>query len=246
MKKKTIAALMAFVLIIGATVGVTLAYLSDKTSDVVNTFTVGKVDIDLYEHDLKTDGTLDKTKEVLGEDTYKIIPGSAQPKDPTVDVIAGSEECYLFIKVVEKNNIITAASGNTAAVKYVDWKIATGWTKLSETSENGVVTYVYYQVVSAADATSGKSFQVLAGGDSTNTTGQVTYSADLTAAQIAALYKLENNNYVIDTTKQPTLTLTAYAVQKANVDNEEAAWNAVKDLSGTYLTQTTESTTSGN
>ena len=34
----------------------------------------------------------------------------------------------------------------------------------------------------------------------------------------------------VKTANQPTLTFTAYAVQKANVDTVEAAWNLAKDL----------------
>lgn len=212
MKKKTIAGIMAFVLLIGAGVGVTLAYLSDRTSDVVNTFTVGKVDIDLYEHDLKTDGTLDQDKKVLGVDTYKIVPGSDQSKDPTVEVIANSEPCYVFVKITETDN---------SDPKYVDWAInETNWTALG-TSYPGV----YYKTIDSIPATN-VVLTVLAD-------NKVTYPATLTNAQLKA---------VSDRDKEPTLTFTAYAVQKsASIADAAAAWALVKDL-GTddiFATQTT-------
>ena len=65
----------------------TLAWMTD-TSELVNTFTVGKVDIDLNETDVDEDGN---TK----ENEYRLIPGSELKKDPTVTVMAGSEETYI-------------------------------------------------------------------------------------------------------------------------------------------------------
>ena len=47
--KKIVALILSFVLVICATVFVTLAYLSDKTQVAKNTFTLGKVDIILDE-----------------------------------------------------------------------------------------------------------------------------------------------------------------------------------------------------
>jgi len=226
MKKKTIAGLMAFVLLIGAGVGVTLAYLNDKTEVVTNTFTVGKVDIDLYEHDLKENGELDPDKKVLGEDTYKIIPGNKQPKDPTVVVIADSEACWLFVKVVETNN---------TDVKYVDFAPAAGWKKLDSASTTAGTT-VYYREVSAS--AQDQTFQVLAAkGD--YTTGGVEYPATLTSAQIKALMKLENGKWVIDTNKQPKLEFTAYAVQTSDAIADAAAAWAQAEGASVDFTQTT-------
>ena len=71
MKKKTVALLMSLVLIFGVAVGGTIAWLMDTTKEVVNTFTVGKVDIDLTE----TGSTLNTEKDVY-EKSYKMIPGS--------------------------------------------------------------------------------------------------------------------------------------------------------------------------
>lgn len=84
--KKILALVLAFVLVIGATVAGTLAYLKDEET-VVNTFTVGNIDIKLEE--TTTD--------------YKIVPGVDIPKDPKVTVLGGSEDCYLFVQVTEEN-----------------------------------------------------------------------------------------------------------------------------------------------
>ena len=93
MKKyaKIAALLMAFVLVIAGTVGVTMALLTDKTDSVVNTFTIGKVDITLTE--TKGNGA-------------KLVPGTTIDKDPKVTVIADSEDCYVFVKIEKSADIV--------------------------------------------------------------------------------------------------------------------------------------------
>ena len=142
MKKKTVALLMSLVLIFGVAVGGTIAWLMDTTKEVVNTFTVGKVDIDLTE----TGSTLNTEKDVY-EKSYKMIPGSKLSKDPTVKVYADSEACWLFIEVVKSGVLDT----------YISYGIAEGWIEL----EPGV----YYREV--ADTDEDQTFAVLAGNEVT-------------------------------------------------------------------------------
>ena len=72
----------ALLLVLG--IGATIAYLVSSPATVRNTFTVGNVSITLQE----TTGT-----------QYKLAPGVTLHKDPTVTVKAGSEACWLFVKV---------------------------------------------------------------------------------------------------------------------------------------------------
>ena len=134
----------------------------------------------------------------LGETTgndYKIIPGVDIEKDPKVTVKANSEACWLFVKVEEAGMFVTDK------VTYeVDTTANTGWTKL--TGVDGV-TNVWYREVDAVTADT--SFYVLKG-------NKVTVSEDLT------------KNDIKDITTKPTLTFTAYAVQKDNVDSAADAW----------------------
>lgn len=83
MKKKTVALLLSLVLVFGVIAGGTLAWLTQKTDSVVNTFTYGDINITLDE----TTGT-----------NYTIIPGKDLAKDPKITVKAGSEDCWLFFK----------------------------------------------------------------------------------------------------------------------------------------------------
>ena len=104
MKKKTLALVLALTLLVAGVVGGTLAWLTDQTAEVKNTFTVGDINIGL------TETTTD----------YKMVPGNTIAKDPTVTVKANSEACWLFEKVTESANLDD----------FITYAIATGWTEL--------------------------------------------------------------------------------------------------------------------
>ena len=110
MKKKLLAVSVCAIIAVMAIAGSSLAWLKDETGTVVNTFTEGKVDIDLYET---------KGSEHVMANAYKMIPGNTLTKDPTIHVEAGSEECYLFVKVTDEiaaiqdaNTVATQMDGN--------------------------------------------------------------------------------------------------------------------------------------
>lgn len=178
-------ALLALVLVIGCVAGGTVAWLVATTDTVTNTFTYGKINIDLTE----TTGT-----------SYKIIPGTNIAKDPKVTVAADSEACWLFVKVEE--------TGTFVADK-VTYAIANGWTQGDGTE---IPSNVYYREVSAEDAKTGVNYYVLAG-NTTYPNGVITVSADLTKENIPAA--------------NPTLKITAYAVQKENIADAKTAWEKV-------------------
>ena len=138
MKKKIIVAIVALVLAIVCAVGGTLAWLSMKTEAIVNTFTYGDINITLTETDSREDGDSD----VL-TNSYKMVPGNKIAKDPKVTVEEGSEDCWLFVKIVKSDNYGTYLE---------DYAVADGWTAFAR--EEGV----YYRQASAGD-----SFYVLAG-----------------------------------------------------------------------------------
>lgn len=106
MKKKTLALVLALTLLVAGVVGGTLAWLTDQTAEVKNTFTVGDINIAL------TETTRD----------YKMVPGNKLDKDPTVTVKANSEACWLFVKVTESENLDT----------FITYAIAEGWTELQD------------------------------------------------------------------------------------------------------------------
>ena len=104
MKKKTLALVLALTLLVAGIVGGTLAWLTDQTDEVKNTFTVGDINIGL------TETTAD----------YKMVPGNTIAKDPTVTVKANSEACWLFVKITESTDL----------KDFITYAIAEGWTAL--------------------------------------------------------------------------------------------------------------------
>ena len=131
MKKKSIALFLAVVLALGAVTAGTLAWLTAGTTAVVNTFTTSDIDITLAE----TEGGVNRE--------FKMVPGYTIDKDPKVTVVAGSEKCYLFVKLEKSSNFDT----------FLTYKIASGWREL--TGVNGV----YYRVVESG--TTDQAFDVL-------------------------------------------------------------------------------------
>lgn len=110
--KKAFSLALAVLLVLGCSVGATLAWLTATTNEVKNTFTVGKVAITLQEHEynsagntLKDGSKTGETEALVNANSYKLIPGSDMPKDPFVTVKADSEKCWLFVLVKEENNV---------------------------------------------------------------------------------------------------------------------------------------------
>lgn len=159
MKKKSLALLMAMMMIVGVAIGGTTAYLIAKTEKVENTFTLGKVEITLDEAKVGKDG-----KKIVGEgaervnkNSYQLIPGNVYDKDPIVTVKAGSEPCYLYVKVED----------NTPNVDFeLNLKEINGWKALDG------VENVYYREVDASQAA--KEFHIIKD-------DKITVSVDLTA-----------------------------------------------------------------
>lgn len=99
MKKKALLTVLCMVLVAVASVLGSLSWLTDRDS-VVNTFTVGRVDILLDETDVDENGEpilneegnpVDRVK----ENEYHLLPGHTYIKDPAVTVQAGSEPSYI-------------------------------------------------------------------------------------------------------------------------------------------------------
>lgn len=178
MKKKTFVIALCLALVVAFAAGGAIAWLTDTTDPVMNTFTVGNIDITLAE--TTTD--------------YKMIPGSEIAKDPKVTVKAGSEACWLFVKIDKSEKLDT----------YISYTVATGWTQGDGTK---IPANVYYRSVDAVTADT--DYAVLA--DNKVTVKDTVTKADMDAITAAP-------------TTAPTLTFTAYAVQSAGISTAADAW----------------------
>lgn len=146
MKKKSLALILAIAIVVVGVVAGTLAWLTDTTTEVKNTFTTSDIAIDLTETEAE----------------YKMIPGWDITKDPTVTVKAGSEACYLFVKLEKSANFD----------QYMTYEVADGWTALDG------VDGVYYRTVDAT--ATDVSYTVLKD-------NKVTVKTDVTKEQMNAL-----------------------------------------------------------
>lgn len=183
MKRKLIIAL-ALCLALALGIGGTMAYLTATTGSVVNTFTIGNVGLTLEE----TKGTLDAD----GKHQFKMVPGNTIEKDPTVTVTAGSEDCWLFVKLVE-----SAKFGD-----YLTYAVDTSegaWTALD--GHPGV----YYRKVTQSETA--QTFAVLAN-------NQVTVKDTV----------VQSDSFVA-----PTLTISAAAIQQANITDAATAYTNLPD-----------------
>lgn len=176
--KKALAMLLSLVLVIGCVAGGTLAWLTATSNEVNNVFTTSDIGV-----------TLEESKNL----NLKMVPGWTIKKDPKATVTAGSEDCYLFVKVEKSANFDD----------FMTYEIAEGWTELSED--------VYYMIFDSKDAENenemGTAYSVLAN-------DQVLVSEEVTKEKMNA-FDLDNDGSLSDEEKKalPNLSFTAYAVQ---------------------------------
>lgn len=113
---------IAACLLVFGIVGGSLAWLMTETDPVVNVFTYGDINITLVE---------------TTPERCKMTPGKEIEKDPTLTVLADSEDCWLFVKIEE--------STDKALGDYIEYTVADGWTALDG------VDGVYYRTVDSSD-----------------------------------------------------------------------------------------------
>lgn len=198
--KKTLMIMLALVLVIAMSVTGTLAYLTSTPDAVVNTFTVGKLAIELDEAEVDQYGENENGRTEDGNE-YKLVPGHTYIKDPTVWVQPDSEKSYLFVKVVNGLEAYEAESTtNTIAAQIA----SNGWTAL-EGEDN-----VFYKVVDpVAAGASAKDYVIF---ENFTLKEDADFSSFDTAEELETL----------------EVTITAYAVQHDGL-SLEAAWAAAQE-----------------
>ena len=207
--KKIAALLLAAVLLVTATVAVTVAYLQSQTEVVTNTMTVGKVVITLNEAPVDTDGQEDTT--VSGrvtENNYKLYPGKEYDKDPTVWVDEDSEDCYVFVKVVNEIEAIESEDAPTIAEQMA----AKGWVELGTAYPN----VYYYNGDQATDS-------IVSAGAELVVFENFTIDEDV---DNTTLFGDGTNSYPGYADK--TVKIEAFAVQEEGFADVNAAWDAVE------------------
>ena len=188
---------VAALLLVAMTVGGTLAWLADTTSEVTNTFKPSNIDIELWEHNLQDNGTLGTT-EVTANNNYKMVPGQSVPKDPFVRVKANSEAIWIFVTITKSDNYSDYLK---------DYVVKSSeWTKLDSASSGNTEVWYKQQAAVTADTI----IEIL-------NPQTLTVKEGVTNVEMAAL---NANNY-------PTLKFQAYAIQQAGFETVEKAWTEV-------------------
>lgn len=207
MKKtsKALLLMLCAVLLVAASVLGTMAYLT-SSDEVVNTFTVGNVKITLDEQDVDN-STADASRDQAN--SYKLLPGHTYTKDPIIHVDANSEDCYLFVKVV--NGIAAIEGGKTVATQMTE----KGWVAVAGTT--GVYVYTTDNANPAAVSAS-RNIAVF-----DNFTIDGTKVVNVPTGGTTPAGKLNIADY-----DGKTITVTAYAIQKDGFESKTAAeiWSA--------------------
>ena len=200
--KKLIIAVIALALALVGVIGGTIAFLVTTSNTVTNTFTYGGIAITLTE----TKGTVNGDVREFG----KVVPGAKIEKDPTVTVVADSEKCYVYVKVVN-NVVLDGKTIVTCDVDEANWKLIGSKTE-TDGSVVSLYKYVTFVEKSATDITLPELFKT------------VTFSTE---------FKLENVNTLDNITNDIVITAYAHQYDNTTVDfaNTEAiAWAGVTEI----------------
>ena len=211
---KSLALVLACVLLVGGVIGGTLAWLTADGGSVTNTFTESDIDIALSE-------TKPENK------TAPMVPGWTIDKDPKVTVEADSEDCWLFVKITESTTPDLDA--------YISYAIAEGWQIVEPANSNGTLTtistladeIVIGRKVYKDDTT--KAFSILGAGQYTNPMGTDSDTTDdfpieWNENQVCVKPSVTEQMMEAISTSKPTLSFQAYAVQlfKTNSNGDKA------------------------
>ena len=207
--KKKLMTVLALVLVIAMSVAGTYAYLT-SADRVVNTFTVGDVQIKLDEAKANPDGSLAAGDERVDANSYKLLPGHNYNKDPMVTVLKGSESSYVkmtvtFSKAAELDAIFAPTGADMTSIfngyNSANWKLQ----NVTKDTENDTRTYEFWykETVAAPDA----DVALDALFDSITVPGTI-------------------DNAKLATIEGMTITVNAYAIQADGFDTPDAAWEA--------------------
>lgn len=206
--KKTLTVLLALVLVIAMSVAGTMAYLTSE-DEVVNTFTVGNVQIKLDEAKANPDGSLVANADRVKANSYKLIPGHEYNKDPMVTVLKGSESSYVkmtvtFTKSAELDAIFASNGADLTSIftgyDSTNW-IAKGNT---EDTKNNTRTYEFWYKETVAAPDGDVALDALF--------DKIVVPGTITKEQLATIEGM-------------TITVNAYAIQADGFNDAADAWD---------------------
>ena len=119
-KKKLIISVIILSLVVTAGVGSVIAYFASISGPVVNTFTVGQVELELADAEVGV---------------IQLVPGTTAERTSVVTVKRDSEDCYVYVKIEQPREL----------TQYTSYELAEGWINLG-----GIDGVYYRQVPKSA------------------------------------------------------------------------------------------------
>lgn len=210
--KKILLICLCVAAILAVAVMGTLAWLVD-TDSAVNTFTVGQVHISVDEAKVNADGNPVVGADRVKTNEYHILPGVKYTKDPTMTVLADSEDAYVRMILTIHN----ASDVQAILTKYSlgDFSaLIGGWDKnawlykgfTEDTAKNTIsFEFRYKEIVgkNAADTKLPALFDTLI------------VPGEITGEEMKDLY---DGGFKME--------VSGHAIQAAGFDTETAAWDA--------------------
>ena len=206
--KKKLMTVLALVLVIAMSVAGTYAYLT-SADEVVNTFTVGDVQIKLDEAAANADGTLVPNAERVRANSYKLLPGHTYNKDPMVTVLKGSESSYVkmtvtFTKAAALDAIFAPNGADMTSIfngyNSTNWELK----NVTKDTEKDTRTYEFWYKETVAAPTADVALDALF--------DSITVPGTITNAQLATIEGM-------------TITVNAYAIQADGFTDAADAWS---------------------
>ena len=230
--QKTLVLLACAVLLVVGSVFGTFAYLTD-TEAVTNTFTVGRVGLNLDEADVKLDGTYETNHNSrVKANAYHLLPGHTYQKDPTVTVDAGSEESYVRMKVTFSfSSQLDAIFDEEGAdlTEIFNGYDENNWAfhSVVEDTDANTRTYEFRYVGVENKGTKEGTVRKIAETEDPVVLDDLfesfTVPGFLTNDQLATLVIKDNNGKITDQFK---ITVVAHAIQADGFDTADKAWTA--------------------
>lgn len=229
----------AAMLVVGSVAG-TLAYLTSQAT-VTNTFTVGKVVIELDEAKVNEDGEpldaneakVDQVENAVrvSSNDYKLVPGKEYVKDPTLRMVGPSEKAYAYMTVtVNGYDKLTAAltdpsyysEGIFLLQKLCNWTEISPWKYKGckkMVNNEGIVTSAEYRFVYDGNGNESGIAPVEKVAEGTKTALDPLFNTITVPGK-----DITNDN--IDKLKEVKIIVKAYAIQEATFNDYNAAWKA--------------------
>lgn len=207
--KKKLMTVLALVLVVAMSVAGTYAYLTSQDT-VVNTFTVGDVQIKLDEAKANPDGSLAAGTERVKANSYKLLPGHKYNKDPMVTVLSGSESSYVKMTVTFSNasqlDAIFAPDGGADMTSIFNGYDSANWIYMGNTEDTvaNTRTYEFWYKETVAAPNADVALDALF--DSITVPGTI-------------------DNDQLATIKGMTITVNAYAIQADGFNDAADAWS---------------------